>query len=186
MIRNSCRTTPDVFHRPNPSRHGPIFIPGAFDRIRGANADGTVAPSMAATGEIPEQYRGARPSERETVDLAGLGLRWLLDGPTNLVRLRRDSNVEDRAGSERRSRRHQDRGNIHSRIVSNRRLRGELGPLAVDPRPNARNRPSLPVHRVQVVRPPPPLPGQPPVPTTSVIRQTIFGTGSPSFREPKT
>jgi transposase-like protein len=79
-----------------------------------------------------------RPSERETVDPPGLGLRWLLDGPTNTVRLRGDGNVEERAGSEHQWQRHQGSGNIHRRTISSRRLRGELGPLADHPRPDAK------------------------------------------------
>jgi hypothetical protein len=47
-------------------------------------------------------------------------------------------NVEERAGSEHQWQRHQGSGNIHRRTVSSRRLRGELGPLEDDPRPNAK------------------------------------------------
>jgi hypothetical protein len=97
-----------------------------------------LAPITAATGEIPEQYRRARPSERETVDPPGLGLRWLLDGPTITGRLRGDGNVEERSGSEHQWQRHQGSGNIHRRTVSSRRLRGELGPLEDDSRPSAK------------------------------------------------
>jgi hypothetical protein len=102
------------------------------------SASEAAKPVTAATGEISEQYRRARPSERETADSTWLGLRWLLGGPTNTGRLRGDGNVEERAGSEHQWQQHQASGNIHRRTISSRRLRGELGPLEDDPRPNAK------------------------------------------------
>ncbi|MEA2730935.1 MAG: hypothetical protein QOF70_5410 [Acetobacteraceae bacterium] len=95
-----------------------------------------LAPVTAKTGEIPVQYRGARPPERETADPPRPRLRWLLDGPTNTGRLRGDGYDEEGAGSEHRRQRHQGPGNVHRRTISSRRLRSELGPLADGPRPN--------------------------------------------------
>jgi hypothetical protein len=95
-----------------------------------------LAPLTAATGVIPEQYRRARPSERETADSRWTGLRWLLDGPTNTGRLRGDGNDAEGASSEHRPQRHPDPGNVHRCAISSRRLRDELGTLADDPRHN--------------------------------------------------
>jgi hypothetical protein len=118
-----------------------------LSKSHGRDEEGRRAvPSVkAATGEIPEQYCRARPSERETTDPPGLGLRWLLDGPTNTVRLRGDGNNEEGACSEYRRQRHPDPGGAHRRTILSRRLRGALGSLAHDPRPPTPNVATEPV-----------------------------------------
>ena len=55
---------------------------------RGASAESTVALVTVATGETPEQYRRVGPSERETTNRSRAWLRRLLDGSTNVDRLR--------------------------------------------------------------------------------------------------
>jgi hypothetical protein len=90
-----------------------------------------VAPITAATGELTEQYRRARSSERKTIDAPGLGLRRHLDGPTDTGRLRGDGNVKERAGSKHQRQRYHSSGNIHRQTISNRRLTGNLGPIQV-------------------------------------------------------
>src|ERR1700733_11626821 len=85
----------------------------------------------SARQSTPDPNRGAR--RRLT---SRLGLRWILDGPTNTVRLRGDGNDEEGASSEHRRQRYPGPGGAHRRTISSRRLRGELRPLADDPRPN--------------------------------------------------
>jgi hypothetical protein len=79
-------------------------------------------------------YR-ARPSARETADPTGAWLRQLLDGATNIGRLRGDGDDQERAGSQHRWQRHQDPGEIHHRAVRGGRLRRYFIPLVDHPRP---------------------------------------------------
>src|SRR5271167_4117190 len=85
-----------------------------------------VAPIQAATGEILEQYRGARSPAGETINRTGTWLWWLLDGPTNTGRLRGDGDDQERTGSEHRRQRHQGPGRVHRRTIPGGRLRRHL------------------------------------------------------------
>jgi hypothetical protein len=129
--------TPRDRRRAFDSQTGAPFGERALSKSHCGHEQGwqALAPVTAATGEIPEQYRRARPSERATAASTWPGLRCLLDGPTNTGGLRAGGNYEEGASSDHRRPRHPDPGNVHRRTISSRRLRGELGPLANDPRP---------------------------------------------------
>ena len=88
--------------------------------------DGELWPIPTATGEIPEQYRGARSPAGETINRPGTWLWWLLHGPTNVGRLRGDGDDQERAGSKHRRQRHQGPGRVHRRTVPGGRLRRHL------------------------------------------------------------
>jgi hypothetical protein len=115
-----------------------------------------VAPVTAATGEMSEQYRRARPSERETADPSQSRLRWFLGGPINTGRPRGDGNDEEGAGSNHWRQRQPGPVGVHRRVVSSHRLRDELSPLAesCEPTPTVATDPARPIPvALAVVRP---------------------------------
>jgi hypothetical protein len=118
--------TPRDRRRAFDSQTGAPFGERALSKSHCGDEQGwqALAPVTAATGEIPEQYRRARPSERDTAASTWPGLRCLLDGPTNTSGLRAVGDYEEGASSDHRRQRHPDPGNVHRRTISNRRLRG--------------------------------------------------------------
>jgi hypothetical protein len=106
-----------------------------------------VAPVTAAAGETSEQYRRARPSERETADPSRPRRRWFLGGPINTGRPRGDGNDEEGAGSDHRRQRQPRPVGVHRRFVSSHRTRDELSPLAesYEPTPTVAPDPARPM-----------------------------------------
>ena len=82
--------TPRDRRRAFDSQTGAPFGERALSKSHCGDEQGwqALAPVTGATGEIPEQYRRARPSERKTAASTWPGLRCLLDGPTKMWRSR--------------------------------------------------------------------------------------------------